>query len=249
MEGCTQERHRSIGAAAEGRQAPLPGLGEQSHLRGLFAPQNQQDFLIIQFRSLLSPPYYLPNSTYIFLTYFSFNYPSFPYFTHSPFLESWIWMSISAHLVLPLATPLPSGTTFGNLEPSFYQFVHPGTHSFIKPRKPAAAEGILSHGKPTCPSSVESSWQCSCGGDHGLDPPELPARWWKDTMYLTLSPYYANFLGPVQLVISKGVVKCWIETLLKSVSVSSFLPKSWIRPWECICLFFPCHQPAFGWKL
>lgn len=36
-------------------------------------------------------------------------------------------------------------------------------------------------------------------------------------MYLTLSPYYANFLGPVQLVIGKEAVKCWIETLLKSM--------------------------------
>lgn len=98
----------------------------------------------------------------------------------------------------------------------------------------------------------ESNWiplAVKLSGDHGLDPPELPARWWKDTMYLTLSLYYANFLGPVQLVISKGAVKCWIETLLESLSVSSFLPKSWIWPWECICLFFPCHQPAFGWKL
>lgn len=56
-------------------------------------------------------------------------------------------------------------------------------------------------------------------------------------MYLTLSPYYANFLGPVQLVISKGAVKCWIETLLKSVSVSSFLPRVGSGPGNAFVCF------------
>lgn len=45
------------------------------------------------------------------------------------------------------------------------------------------------------------------GGNHGLDPPELPAGWWKDTMYSTPNPYSPNFLGPVQLAVSKGTVK------------------------------------------
>lgn len=96
------------------------------------------------------------------------------------------------------------------------------------------------------PVQMKLVGRAAVGGNHGLELPELPAGWWKDTMYSMPTPYNPNFLSPVQSAISKETVKGWIETLLKSVRVSILFPKSWIRPWECICLFSPCHQPAFG---
>lgn len=64
--------------------------------------------------------------------------------------------------------------------------------------------------------------------------PELPG----EKTQRTPSPHNPNFLGLAQVAISKRTVKGWRETLLTSLRVSIFFPKSWIRPWECICLFF-----------
>lgn len=202
--------HRS---GAEGRQAPHQGWGNRVISEDYFHLKTNIQFSDHSIQISLVPSLCLPKSTYVFLAYFSFSCPSFPYFIHCSFLEVWILMSISAHFITCYPTPFRSCLwQFGSF---LLSVCHPGTQSFIEPCKPAAAEGIVSHGK----QRVRAHWTQLWWGP-GARSPELPARWWKDTTHLTLSPCYTNFLGPVQLVISKGAVKCWIETLLKSLWVS-----------------------------
>lgn len=142
--------HRS---GAEGRQAPHQGWGNRVISEDYFHLKTNIQFPDHSIQISLVPSLCLPKSTYVFLAYFSFSCPSFPYFIHCSFLEVWILMSISAHFITCYPTPFRSCLwQFG----SFLLSVCPPRNSELhRTLQTCGSRGNRVTRKAACPSPLD----------------------------------------------------------------------------------------------
>lgn len=156
MERCACSSRSGTEQEAGGRQTLQRGLGGKSLLSedNFYLNTNMMCWL---FSSDLPSPLassFASQHTYFWLIFLSIA----PHLIILLFFSWSVTITVSLGSVSPLTNLFPSAPAFGSLGPSFGQFVQPGAHSFRKPCKRAAGEGIASHGKQKCPCSKKAGW-------------------------------------------------------------------------------------------
>lgn len=139
-----------MSAWAGGRQTLQPGLGGTASSQRIISTSKPTRF----------PDHSIQVSpvSSLVLSYLNIHISGL-FFFQLPFISLFYSLSFSRSVNINVSLgsfsvapchPAPFSHCFGSLDLSFHQFVHPGTHSFINPCKPAAAEGVTSRGKQTC---------------------------------------------------------------------------------------------------